>query len=141
MGPSMTIPLLDDPVVCRDPPAAPAVTDSSSGTATDSTSTTDTTQATTADSSSSASGECTMPGPMYDVGLMGGTLLDGPTTVSSWQECCMACQDWSGCTGWAWIGSSDQCGGSPCCWLKDVSTAYEEDLPGAVISYAGLVDD
>ncbi|PRW33835.1 hypothetical protein C2E21_7426 [Chlorella sorokiniana] len=145
MGPSKTITLLDDPVVCRDPPSVPAVTTPSSDA---SSSNTDTTPAASSDASSSssadgssASGECTMRGPIYDRGLMGGTVLDGPTTVDTWRECCVACQGWSGCTGWAWIGSSKQCGGSPCCWLKDVSNAYEEDLPGAVISYAGLVDD
>lgn len=132
---SKSMQLLDDPYECKPPPEPPVTTGSTEDSSADS----------GGEGASSggegASGACTMPGPMYDVGLMGGTVLDGPRTVQTWEECCVACQGHDGCNGWAWIGESSQCDGSPCCWLKDTSSSYEEDLPGAVISYAGLVDD
>jgi len=144
LGPSVTKTLFDDPVGCRSP-TVPSASDTSSSTDSGGSSSGDSSGGSNSSSSSSAASSsgnsCTMPGPLYDLGLMGGTVLDGPRTVQTWEECCVACQNWGGCNGWAWIGTSDKCDGNPCCWLKDTSSSYEEELKGGVISYAGLVDD
>lgn len=119
------------PAAAREP--EPTITDTTADSSNGDTSTDDS-GIDGSSSDDSSSGGCTMPSPKCDIGLMGGTVLDGPRPEQTWEDCCVACQALDGCTGWGWMPVNAKCGDGPCCWLKDASGTYEQDQPGSVHS-------